>query len=200
MSQFYTLFPSLVHWIEISSFKEVQSEMTKFAYNERRRDPIGDSKSNMNGWQSNPEYYNGDNILAEVIKKEVYNYFSQERILKEGTELKFKGMWININGKGAYNILHIHPKSTLAAVCWIKSPKDCGDITFNSPQMYSGWDEVKSYKEEVCKATNIYPEYLFPPKEGAMIIFPAYLYHQVLPNKSGKDRISVSFNMELSSP
>ena len=35
------------------------------------------------------------------------------------------------------------------------------------------------------------------PKEGSMLVFPAYLDHKVEPNKSDEDRISISFNIEI---
>jgi uncharacterized protein (TIGR02466 family) len=38
---------------------------------------------------------------------------------------------------------------------------------------------------------------MFNPLEGRMLIFPSYLAHQVEPNESDEDRISVSFNLSI---
>jgi len=34
------------------------------------------------------------------------------------------------------------------------------------------------------------------PKNGLIVIFPSWLNHSVLPNKSNKNRISISFNID----
>ena len=35
------------------------------------------------------------------------------------------------------------------------------------------------------------------PKEGDLLIFPAYLYHAVSENLSEEDRIIISFNVDI---
>jgi hypothetical protein len=37
----------------------------------------------------------------------------------------------------------------------------------------------------------------FTPSEGQIILFPSYLEHFVLPNRSAGDRISMSFDLTL---
>ena len=198
MNQIYSLFPSLVHWIEIPSFKKVQNKIIKYAYNEKKNNKEGLIASNVNGWQSDKYYHLNDNIISTTIRSEVYNYFTLNKALKENTKLTFNAMWININGKDAYNSFHIHPDCEISGVFWIKVPENSGNISFNSPNMHSGFVESSSYNEDLCKATNVYPNYTFYSQEGVMILFPSYLYHQVMQNRSSQDRISVSFNLKLS--
>ena len=54
------------------------------------------------------------------------------------------------------------------------------------------------YSEEFKKENNFYSSYWFPATEGRIIMFPSSLYHSVKPNQSGLERISVSFNITLS--
>ena len=35
------------------------------------------------------------------------------------------------------------------------------------------------------------------PKEGLLVLFPSYLYHSVDLNRSGEERIVISFNINL---
>jgi len=41
---------------------------------------------------------------------------------------------------------------------------------------------------------HLWREIHLQPQENRAIIFPAWLWHQVEPNKSNEDRISISFN------
>ena len=33
------------------------------------------------------------------------------------------------------------------------------------------------------------------PREGELLIFPSYLYHQTIPHQSDEDRISIAFDL-----
>ena len=103
----------------------------------------------------------------------------------------YSGMWAIINKKGNLNNEHIHPNSNLSAAYYVKAPKDCGDFMVSNPNAIS---------------RNIFPKREIPTElnrliakhkveEGDLLIFPAYLPHQVLPNESDEDRIVISFNL-----
>ena len=57
--------------------------------------------------------------------------------------------------------------------------------------------ELKSYTEGFKELNNVYQSYAFCPLEGRIFVFPAHLAHQVEPNQSNEDRISISFNIYL---
>ena len=105
--------------------------------------------------------------------------------------------WLNINGHNCYNIKHDHPTANLSGVLWIKCPKECGNILFESPVEFQTYTEVKSYTKEFKNSNNYFHTYYFLPIEGRMLVFPSHLQHEVLENKSNEDRISVSFNIDL---
>ena len=46
------LFPSVIHEIWIPDFKQIEDDLVKSVYEERKRDPIGGVNSNRGGWQS----------------------------------------------------------------------------------------------------------------------------------------------------
>ena len=82
---------------------------------------------------------------------------------------------------------------------WIKCPEDCGVIVFDPPTAFQSHNEIKSYTDDFKNENNIYHSYYFNPTEGRILIFPSHLDHQVKENKSNEDRISLSFNIRLSS-
>ena len=59
------------------------------------------------------------------------------------------------------------------------------------------YGEMLSYTDDFKEQTNYYYDYIYEPREGSMLIFPAHLVHRVEENKSEKDRISISFNIDL---
>ena len=191
--QIYNLFPSSVHSIELENFPLVKKRVVSYIYNEKEKFPESVVKSNNGGWQSKDNYYDHDNILAQIISGGL-SYL--------GSCYKFPNMlltslWININKKNNFNCVHNHPACDLSGVLWINIPKESGNFEFVSPHSFTGYSVIHSYSEKFKSDTYNYPGYKMYPKEGSMLVFPSYLQHKVEPNKSDEDRISISFNIEI---
>ena len=194
-SQLCLMFPTLIHQIESPSFKE--NDLVKFAYQAKRDDPKGLKYSNVGGWQSQSHYNKGDNILKETILNYLIEYFSTNRSLKEGIRLDVNSIWININKKGDYNILHTHPTTDLAGVLWIKVPAGAGNIEFNSPFYHTYFHEMSCYNDDFRKKWGMQTCCKYESVAGKMFVFPSSLYHRVEASQSNQDRISASFNINL---
>ena len=198
MSIKYTLtnlFPSPVHIFDTDGFDEFKNNLIDYAYKLREEDSKGFNISNRHGWQSRGfDLTNMNDLLHGTILQGLSSFPS----IKNTTEMRASA-WININGPGAYNILHSHPNSHLSGVMWIKAPKDCGVISFDNPNGHQTYTEINSYNQEFNDQFFIHHSYWLPPIEGRMIIFPSHLQHEVRENNSNEDRISVSFNITLTS-
>ena len=198
MSVKYTLtnlFPSPVHIFDTDGFDEFKNNLIDYAYKLREEDTKGFNISNRHGWQSRGfDLTNMNDLLHGTILQGLSSFSS----IKNTTEMRASA-WININGPGAYNILHSHPNSHLSGVMWIKAPKDCGVISFDNPNGHQTYTEINSYNQEFNDQFFIHHSYWLPPIEGRMIIFPSHLQHEVRENNSNEDRISVSFNITLTS-
>ena len=194
------LFPTLIHSIEIKDFGKIQDQLIEFVYEQENNDPMGVIFSNDGGWQSRSNFQK-DNIIADTIQNQLISYFANPDIFKSNFDLILSGLWLNINREGNTNRLHNHPGADLSGVFWIKVPKDCdsGKISFSSPHSYTDYISYAIHQESVCKELNFYDTYQFPPMEGTGYIFPAHLLHEVRVNRSRKDRISVSFNLNIRS-
>lgn len=81
--------------------------------------------------------------------------------------------WFNVNGPGNYNKWHRHFNDCYAAVLYIKVPENSGNIEFRENDVY----------------------YQVTPQTGKLIVFPGTLEHQVLPNLSNDNRISLATNI-----
>ena len=189
------LFPSVIHQFDVNGFDEIRDKLIDYAYDLKKREPEGVSISNHGGWQS-PDFSvnNEDDVLHYFI----INCLAGFPVIDESFNIKVDA-WININKTGNYNIKHNHPGVDLAGVLWIKCPEDCGVIVFDSPTGFQSHNEINSYNDNFKNQNNLFHSYQFDPTEGKILIFPAHLNHHVKENKSKEDRISVSFNIRLSS-
>ena len=161
----------------------------------KKIEPEGVLISNHGGWQSTDFSVNNED---DVLHNFIINCLAGFPVIDETFNMKVDA-WVNINKPGDYNIKHNHPCVDLAGVLWIKCPKDCGVIVFDTPTSFQSHNEINSYVDNFRKQNNVFHSYYFNPTEGRMLIFPAHLNHHVKENKSNEDRISVSFNIRLNS-
>ena len=105
---------------------------------------------------------------------------------------------MNINKSGDYNAWHCHPNCDLSGVFWIEVPADGGNINFASPHEFIEHKSFKIYNSRVTDEFNYSEGYGVNPSVGTILIFPSHLYHEVLPNQTRNDRISASFNLNIS--
>ena len=112
-----SLFPIIIHEYDSFNFKQSEKDLIECAYEERRKNPVGEDKSNVGGWQSSLIYYFARlynqtflerdlTTISGFIRQEVERYFTTHKVLKEGTGCHIEKMWININKKGDYNLKH----------------------------------------------------------------------------------------------
>ena len=94
---------------------------------------------------------------------------------------------------------HIHPDCLWSGVYYVKTPANCGVIEFTDPRtpnlMRKGVFDPKKKRLRECWSSVKYN-----PVAGKMLVFPAWLYHAVMPNMSTADgtdvdRVIISFNL-----
>ena len=118
--------------------------------------------------------------------------FYWKNILNAQGELEITFSWLNLTKPDQIHHRHHHPNSILSGVFYFeeiaKSP-----INFESPysSLTGYYDAVKN------ENTNCYNSSLMQvhTRSGNQcIIFPSWLRHEVLENKSGQNRYSIAFN------
>ena len=198
----YGAFPTLIHITNIPNFENIKDDLVKYCYEQRKKDPEGRRISNAGGWQSVMKYGDFDNIIISNLKEALGGYFMNDskRIIDPKFGLESGGVWININGKGSYNTEHNHPKCDLAGVLWIKVPKpheESGNLVLNNPDLFTRFQELEVYTNEVQEEFSQVGVLPVEPVEGRIVMFPASLKHRVDENMLDEDRISVSFNLKF---
>ncbi len=141
---------------------------------------------------SNIGGYQGHNFYSKNLFQEIFNNLPQ--VPNKPLKSIAINQWVNINKKGDSNQIHNHDPYkgfALSGVFYVRAPKSCGNIVFYDPRQYITTSPDHEYYND-CNDS-----YWIEPKENMLLIFPAWLYHSVDPNKSSFDRISISFNIKL---
>ena len=148
--------------------------------------------SNRNGWQSNQL-----DLFAHKELKNVTDIISNKIafLVSQFDSTKFKnaninGSWVNINNKNSYNLKHLHPQTTFSGCIYLQAPEDSGNITFYRPDLIEMFPVPEGMYNPTLYATTTYK-----PRNGLILVFPAWLEHDVGISNSDEDRISIAFNI-----
>ena len=150
-----------------------------------------------NSYQSNDLDFSSENKklklykLMQTVDQLVQNIYKN---IWQG-DIFLDNAWLNINRNDAFNISHIHENSILSGCVYLKASSNSGslgiDRDYNEQFIYSNIGEVrKDNPQPHITATRMY----IAPEEGSVIVFPSHIPHQVEPNESDEDRISIAFN------
>lgn len=107
--------------------------------------------------------------------------------------VSFVNSWVTIYPPGTYVPEHIHSNSLLSGVFYAKVPKDCGNLIFKDPASVAKTMSIG----DINHFPTVKTMYTHTVEEGQMVIFPSWLPHLTETNRSGDDRIMVSFNIDM---
>lgn len=98
--------------------------------------------------------------------------------------------WVNFNSQGESRIQHVHPGHQLSGVYYFRVNEDQGGIVFQNPNPIANICDFPS--------GNIFP-YMTNviPFRGDIILFPSWLSHGTVENRSNDERISIAFNVNI---
>ena len=86
----------------------------------------------------------------------------------------------------------MHPNSLFSGVYYVKTPPNSGQLVCSDPRQ--GIQTCMPNRKKGEPPKHLWRDLHLQPKENRAIVFPAWLWHSVQPNKSNENRISVSFN------
>ena len=165
----------------------LNEDLLQFVIGEVEKNPQVIEKSNRGGWQSRVDLYNEPAL--EDLKKQIYNVCKS--IFPSMQGIYFKQMWAGVNKKGHYNILHQHGNYMMSGGYYLQVPENSGKIQFRDPRpsAMANWIATKVMRKGEWEG--------YTPKASDLMIWPAFLDHQVEPSQSDQDRIMISFDLNL---
>tara|TARA_Y100000361_G_scaffold62251_1_gene54682 strand:- start:219 stop:797 length:579 start_codon:yes stop_codon:yes gene_type:complete len=173
--------------------KDFQLDLNQMTQNiiKWSKEDKGITKTNVDGWHSETNMHTKIEYkpLVDELFKMVYEVFNEEWL--DG-RVKIGNMWANINPPGGYNKPHVHPNSLFSGVYYVKTPINSGQLVCSDPR--PGIQTCMPNRKKGEPPKHLWRDLHLQPQENRAVIFPAWLWHSVQPNKSNDIRISVSFN------
>ena len=190
------LFFSTPVWTnKIDNYKNVNEDIYKYILTLQKTDPNGIYKSNISGWHSKDFDLSQKipKIFIQSIMNNIQIALNDMEWDLEKQEVKVSNMWAIINQEGAFNQKHQHGNCDLSAAYYVSAHEGCGDIVFYDPRPAPVFSHPIAKKPNILNATIN----SVSPQEGMLVLFPSYLEHSVKTNLSNKQRVVISFNLNL---
>ena len=185
--------PIYQSFLDESSFLEIQKY--SFEYIEKNKENF------QYGWNSNTlttfpyqaknqqRYFIKNETLKNEIKQHVSKYFNIWEFENKKVTANIREVWLNISKKGGYQEAHTHGDVMFSGVLYLQVNEESGYFQFVNP--------LES-EAILMGYSDIFQElYTIFPKNGMIVLFPGWMRHKALPNRTNQDRISISFNVEI---
>lgn len=187
-------FPTPIYVSEITgdAFSNVQAELTAMYQTDKH------NMSKVARWErdthslSDPSFTR--NLLREfncektmsAIEEHVVSYINGMGLDKY--EWTILSSWLTQTKQNEFARVHAHGGSDIAGVYYLDSNGEDGNLYFRTPNVLLNQSYI---------AQHIPNEYETVPKNGKILLWPAYLDHGTRSNVTEHERVSLSFNIVI---
>lgn len=145
-------------------------------------------------WHDTLGDINLNELTAEILQAGAE--FAQHHGLSVGPEALKVDSWINFFNPGQSEQQHNHYGNFISGVYYVSAPPGAGAYRFYDPAVQKTmWKGIHLHGSQPGMTTQSSGQFI--PQEGMMILFPSWLEHCVLANKSDQTRISLAFNINV---
>ncbi len=194
-AQLEHLFPTTILIADHPEGSRLNAVLLETVAAARANDPEGRKRSNNLGWQSD-KLDRAAPPIAEFCQFVMAQsaQFADAHLWHGATTLVMPELWVNVNGPNSFNQLHTHPNSLISGVYYVKTPGASGELILHDPRK-----QASVYQAPLTGRNfrNVH-QYQVEPREGRLVLFPAWLEHGVGQNLSQEERVSFSFNIDQS--
>ena len=125
--------------------------------------------------------------LSQFVVQSVCDFC--DLLFKKQIKIFMDSSWVNYQGLHQFQERHNHIPSLISGVYYLKADGDEGDLRIFKPS-----DAM--YESDFAGGAYANAPVSYKPTEGRIIIFPGWVPHGVMYNKTDKTRISVTFNFK----
>lgn len=129
--------------------------------------------------------------LEKKLDRHVRAFAKSLALDLEGRALSMTDCWVNIMPTQVVHSLHLHPLSTISGTYYVQTPRHSSAIKFEDPRLDRFMAAPPRRKD--CPAA-MRPWYSVEAEAGTLVLFESWLRHEVPPNQSKQERVSISFN------
>ena len=152
-------------------------------------------ENNEGCFRSTYEYDKELDWLRQTIRDFIVDiskfYIEDDKVYKDKISQKEQkvdmSFWTNVNEPGSKNVIHTHKDVSFACTYNLQT-SGTGDLVFTNPA-----NILNDCNQKSPYIRNVRVE----PKDGDLLIWPAWVPHFVEENKSNKQRINIASNIKL---
>jgi uncharacterized protein (TIGR02466 family) len=108
-----------------------------------------------------------------------------------GRKLTMTDCWVNVMSRQVVHGLHLHPLASLSGTYYVRTPRGCSGLKFEDPRL-DRFMASPPRKRRARRANQVWVT--LPAEQGNLVLFESWLRHEVAPNPTEAERISISFN------
>ena len=204
-SEIVPLFSTPIVISDVPDAAALNAELRKVIEQRQQSNP-GTQHSNLGGWQSSwdmDRWGGAPAIKLLAIGRNTANRATTDREGKPVAVTWRANMWANINRSGHGNEFHSHPGSFWSAVYYVDDggidadPALGGELEFMDPRGPLPAMAAPHLGFAMPGGLSAGATERVRPKSGRLVLFPAWLMHQVRPYRGTAQRISIAFNLTL---
>lgn len=167
---------------------EQRTELIQAIYNLKENTPTTDF-SNDNCWRSSnlnlPDWLQ---MSVDKQIKECYSQYKEDDVFSYSNRETYSYKhWVNVNAPGSRNVMHRHASAHLSCVYYLQG-KDTGSLRICNPANILG---------DCNFSAPWVRDFAFTPNDGDLIMWPAWMPHEVETNLSSLDRVNIVFDIEF---
>ena len=129
--------------------------------------------------------------LERKLRRHVNAYVRSLELDMAGRALLMTDCWVNKMGRQVVHGLHLHPTATISGTYYVQAPRGCSGLKLEDPRL-------DRFMAAPPRRSDARPEHqpwvTIPARAGQVVLFESWLRHEVPPNQSPGERVSVSFN------
>jgi uncharacterized protein (TIGR02466 family) len=197
-----SLFPTRVYTARIS--RDVSDDLNIRLLRECRRLAIDDTAGQAWSIANYPGGYTSYSSLSRMhqmsptfgalekrIDRHVRSFSKTLEFDLAGRKLVMTDCWVNMMTQQVVHGLHLHPLATLSGTYYVRTPRNCSGLKFEDPRL----DRFMAAPPKRRKARRDNQVWVtVPAEQGNLVLFESWLRHEVAPNPTVTERISISFN------
>lgn len=198
--RFETLFVTRVYRARLARHREVNEEIERAARSLAVDDEAGIAWCAEHGYPGYTSYASLDDLpwrfpvfadLEARLAPHVRRFAKASAFDLGGGRLVLDDIWVNVLPASGFHTGHIHPHSVVSGTYYVAVPAGAAALKFEDPRL-GLMMAAPPRKGRVPRDSQTFVT--MAPKAGDVLLWESWLRHEVPVNRSGEDRISVSFN------
>lgn len=129
--------------------------------------------------------------LEKRLDRHVQKFAGELQFDLGSRRLQMTDCWVNVMPRGVTHSLHLHPLSVISGTYYVRTPRGASGLKFEDPRL----DRFMGAPPRRPDArTDNRPWVTLDATAGQVLLFESWLRHEVPPNPSALERVSISFN------